>query len=341
MNKTLATFALALVLALGVACGSSDDEDAAAPLADVSQFPTPSRSLQAAQTEPTQAAPVTAAQAQPGESTSEAAEPEPMTREELEELQRRMQSGDLSEEEMREAIQRLRAQFGGGQGGQGGPGGFGPGGFGGGSQAVGSIDSISGNAMTVATELAKVPVRVGDDAIISITSVLEPSELTEGEQVMVVSERVGGQSLARAITILPEGQGRFGGGRAGPGGGARALGGLTGPAGQGGAAGAAGQQGVTALFGEISDVGDDGLTLETQQGPLPITIDEETIIVQTLQGDVSDLEEGMSVRAIGPENDNGEIDARSVVVIPEGLQGIPGFGGAGRPGSGVGLGNSP
>ena len=142
-----------LVLAFAVGCGSADEGGgtgaaAAAQVADLSQFPTPTRSQATPQPEPTQQ--VTAAQAQSqasqdDESEGEAAEVAPMTQEELRELRDKMRSGQLSEDEMAEAVQRLRAQFGGGQGG----GGFGGGG---GSQAVGSIDSISGSTITVTTE---------------------------------------------------------------------------------------------------------------------------------------------------------------------------------------------
>ena len=179
-----------------------------------------------------------------------------MSQEELQELRDKMRSGQLSEDEMAEAVQRLRAQFGGGQGG----GGFGGGG---GSQAVGSIESIDGNTIAVTTELATISANVGENANIRITSILEPTALTEGAQVMVFSERVEGSTLARAITIIPEGQGGFG--RARGGGGQGGQGGFGG--GQAGAAGG----GVRPLFGTIESIATAGspLRLNRARCPLP------------------------------------------------------------------------
>ena len=330
MSRALVIVVGALIITVAVACGSADEAGgtgaaAAAQVADLSQFPTPTRSQAAPQPEPTQQ--VTAAQAQSqasqdDESEGEAAEVAPMTQEELQELRDKMRSGQLSEDEMAEAVQRLRAQFGGGQGGQGGFGG------GGGSQAVGSIDSISGSTITVTTELATISANVGENANIRITSILEPTALTEGAQVMVFSERVEGSTLARAITIIPEGQGGFG--RARGGGGQGGQGGFGG--GQAGAAGG----GVRPLFGTIESIADSGFTLETQQGPLPIAMNDETVIIETGQGTLADLEAGMQVRVTGAADEDGTISARSVIVTPEGLEDIPGFGGGGFAGRGRG-----
>ena len=329
MSRALIILAGALILAFAVACGSADDESgtgapAAAQVADLSQFPTPTRSQAAPQPEPTQ--PVAAAavqtQSEDSDSESETAAVEPMSQEELQQLRQRLQSGELSAEERQEAIQRLRAQFGGGQGG----GGFGGGG---GTQAVGSIESINGNTLAVTTELATISATVGENANIRITSVLEPTELTEGAQIMVVSERVDGSTLARVITVVPEGQGGFG--RRGAGGGQRGQA-AVGGAQQGGQAGG----GARPLFGSIESIADSGFTLETQQGPLPIAVNDETVIIQTLQGTVADLKAGMQVSVFGAADDEGTIEARTVAVIPAGLEDIPGLGGGGFAGRGRG-----
>ena len=328
MNRASILIVGALVLAFAVACGSADEGGgtgaaAAAQVADLSDFPTPTRSQAAPQPEPTQAVAAAAVQTQTDQSEDEgeSAEVEPMSQEELQQLRQRLQSGELSAEERQEAIQRLRAQFGGGQGG---PGGFGGGG---GTQAIGSIEGISGNTITVATELAPITASVGENTIIRITSILEPAALTEGAQAMVVSERVDGSTLARVITLISEGQGGFGRGRGGFGGA------QTGQAAQGGfGGGQAGQGGGGArpLFGAIESIADSSFTLETQQGPLPIAMNEETVIIQTNEGALADLEAGMQVRVAGPANDEGTIEARTVVVTPEGLEDIPGLGGGGR-----------
>ena len=194
MKGSLIALVGTLVVAFGVSCGSTDGGSGAdAQVLDLSQFPTPTRSQAAPEPEPTSQ--VAAAQAQTqlsqDEDVSETAEVAPMSPEELQELRQRLQSGELSEEEAQQTIQRLRSGFGGG----------------GGSQAVGSIKTVSESALTVTTQLATVTASVGEGTNISITSILEPTALTAGSQVMVVSERVEGSTLARTITIVPEGQG--------------------------------------------------------------------------------------------------------------------------------------
>ncbi len=318
MKGSLIALVGTLVVAFGVSCGSTDGGSGAdAQVLDLSQFPTPTRSQAAPEPEPTSQ--VAAAQAQTqlsqDEDVSETAEVAPMSPEELQELRQRLQSGELSEEEAQQTIQRLRSGFGGG----------------GGSQAVGSIKTVSESALTVTTQLATVTASVGEGTNISITSILEPTALTAGSQVMVVSERVEGSTLARTITIVPEGQGGFGRGAGvfgGGQGGAGVFGGGQGGAGGfGGGQGRQGAVGARPLFGTVGSIEDSGFTLETQQGPLPIAMNEETLVVETRQGTVDDLEVGMQVRVIGPADENGEIDARSIIVTPDGLENLRGFGG--------------
>ena len=308
MKGSLLALIGALVVAFGVSCGSTDGGSGAdAQMSDLSQFPTPTRSQAAPEPEPTSQ--VAAAQAQTqlsqDEDVSETAEVAPMSPEELQELRQRLQSGELSEEEAQQTIQRLRSGFGGG----------------GGSQAVGSIKTVSESALTVTTQLATVTASVGEGTNISITSILEPTALTDGSQVVVVSERVEGGTLARTITIVPEGQGGFGRGAGVFGGGQGSAGGF------GGGQGGQGAVGARPLFGTVGSIEDSGFTLETQQGPLPIAMNEETLVVETRQGTVDDLEVGMQVRVIGPADENGEIDARSIIVTPDGLENLRGFGG--------------
>lgn len=292
-----------LLLILVLACASSDEADGpAAQVADMSQFPTPTRS----QAEPQPTSPPAVAQAQATQGVNAASgEQEPISEAEIQELRQRLQSGELTEEEARQAFQRLRAQFGEGRGGPGG------------SQIAGSIESIEESAFTVATDLASIPVSVGADTIFRVTSVLEPTALTDDAQVMVASERQEGKTLARAVTVIPEGQTQFRGRQGGLGGAQGAFGGnQAGPGGRGG------------LFGTVTGVNDGGFTLETQQGPLPIVMNEGTVVIETREGSFADLEVGMQVRVTGPAEETGSVDARSVTITPAGLEDLLRPGGA-------------
>lgn len=327
MRRLPVAIAVTAMVALAAACGSGNDQGSVASMsaADISSFPTPSGSQATRPPEPEPTATVPRAQTNEDSENDESDPPDSpeMTPEELQELRERFQRGELSEEEAQEVFQRLREQFGDGLGGPG-PGGIGQGGFGG-SQAVGTIESVDGNVITVATELSRVTAEVTEDTAINITSVLEPSALADDTQVMVISERVEGSNLARTVTILSEGQGGFGRGAGGFGG---FGGGQADQAGLGGLELSAARP----LVGAITGTENGGFTLETQQGPLPISVNDETLIIETRQGTIADLEAGMRVTVIGQADEDGTIEARVVSVAPEAvdLEGIRGFAGGGR-----------
>ena len=306
MKTNLSLLAGLLILLSILACSSSEEGNspAAAQVAEMSQFPTPTRSL----AEPPPTSQPAIAQVQTSQNAGDAdGEEAPLSEAELQQLRQRLQSGELTEEEARQAFQRLRAQFGDGPGGPGG------------SQVAGSIEGIEESTFTVTTEVASVSVSVGADTVIRVTSVLEPTAMSDGSQVMVVSERLEGKTLARVITIIPEGQAPFGRGQGAFGGGQARAGGAPGNSGGNqGAPGAnqAGPGGRGGLFGTVADVNDSGFTLETQQGPLPIVMDEESVILKTGEGVFTDLEVGMQVRVAGPASEDGMIEARSVIVTP-------------------------
>ena len=333
MNRPMVAIVAALLVVIVLACGSGGDEgsSSALPTADISSFPTPSgsRATPTLEPEPTENALSAQSTEVSEDDENAAADAPPVTPEELQELRTRLQSGELSEEEAQELLERLRSQLGGDQGGPG-RGGFGPGGFAG-SQVQGVIESIDGNTLVVSTELAAVTATLGENTITSITSILGPSALAEDTQVMVVSERVDGGNLARTITILPEEQGGFGRGAGGFGG----LGG--GQAGQG-SPGSTELGGTRPLTGSVTAATANRFTLETPQGPLPISVDEETVIIETRQGTAADLEAGMRVTVVGQADEEGTISAVAVNVVPEGvdLQTTrgPGDGGRNAPGSG-------
>ena len=313
MKALLVMLVVTLTVSVAVSCGSTDEEIGAAAspqVTDLSEFPTPTRS----QAAPRPATPTAVAGSQPGpdQQSGQISGVSQFDEEELEQLRQRLQSGELSPEEAQAAIQRLRSQVGGGDV----------------SQAVGSIAAVSQNTITVSTELATITANVGDDTNISVTSVFDTTALAEGSRVMVISERVEGISLARVITLVPEGDAGIGSGLRGFGGGRSGTGGPgdgQNPLGRfdGGQASA----GAAPLVGTIGFVEDGELILETQQGPLPIILDEETLVVETRPGVLTDLEAGMQVRVTGPADESGSIEARSIVVTPEGFEGVRGLGG--------------
>ncbi len=239
------------------------------------------------------------------------------TQEQLAELRERFQSGDVTEEELAE----LREQF---QG----AGGFGGGGFGGFSAftpTVGAIESIDGKLVSVGTPEGVLTAFVGGDATVSISTQTGIEGLELGQQVSVNGERnETGSFVASTITVVTEG-GAFGGGRTG----GQREGGF----------GGGGFGGTRALIGTVDSIEEGRITIETEQGPLPVAVNDDTIVRITSQGTIADLEPGMNVVIIGQPDEDGQVVATSVNVVPEGVtQGIGGaggfFGGRQRPGGG-------
>lgn len=381
INRALSSLVGILILGLAVACGAAENDTPAAAPDNLSDFPTPTQSLASTNSDTSDASESSGSQTQPNEATDggDVAENEPISEEELQQILERIQNGEMSPEEFMQIAEQIEAQFGGELGG-----------FGGmpGTQAFGTIKSIDGNAITIETETGPVTANLANDTMISVTSVLDPSELTEGMQVTAFSERIDGRTTARIIAIEPEGQeagfgqrgqggGGFGGaftgrqripntpGQAGfpggneefrpvesaiitegPGGPGVSVvfestfteDGSLGSDGQAGGGGFAGPMGVPPLFGSIESISGNVITIDTQQGPLPVTLDDETIISRTKQGTIEDLQVGMEVTAFGPPSEDGAIEARVVNTLPEGMDDFGAFGSRRRAGFGRGVG---
>ncbi len=97
--------------------------------------------------------------------------------------------------------------------------------------------------------------------------------------------------------------------------------------------------------GTIESVDGSTITLNTQQGPLEVSVGDETNIQMTSEVPLSDLETGMTVTVTGQRGEDGNFTADNVVVVPEGAEGLPfggfrpgrgGFGGGGFGGGGLG-----
>ena len=127
----------------------------------------------------------------------------------LDQIRQRIQSGEVTPEE----LAQLREQFQGGAGGAGGAfGGFA--GRDGVAGVTGTIESIEGATLTVNTPQGPLRAVIAEDTVVQMFSQVEPEELETGAQVTVLGERgEDGVVTARTIVIAPEGiGGLFGGG---------------------------------------------------------------------------------------------------------------------------------
>ena len=136
--------------------------------------------------------------------------------EQLNQLRERIQSDEITQEELAEIRQQFQGQFGerapGGRG-QLGQGGLGGQGFGGGGGLTGTIESIEGAKITVNTSQGPLQATVGEETTIQILAQGTLADLQPGVLVTVVGQREEDGSIqAASLFIAPEdGEGFFGG----------------------------------------------------------------------------------------------------------------------------------
>ena len=147
----------------------------------------------------------------------------------LDQIRQRIQSGEITQEELAELREQFQGQggaAGGGGGFAGGGGAFGGRGFGGGGGLVGTIEKIEGNVLTVNTQQGPLLATIGADSTIRMFSEGTLADLLTGTRVTVTGQRgEDGTVQATLVLITPEGAEGFFGGGLGDGGGQRRGGG--------------------------------------------------------------------------------------------------------------------
>lgn len=75
--------------------------------------------------------------------------------------------------------------------------------------------------------------------------------------------------------------------------------------------------GEGATFGSIDSIDDDVITIAGPAGPVEIATDDDTLIFSD-EGDVDDLEEGMTIAALGvTDEEAAQLEAVAIIVLPE------------------------
>ena len=154
----------------------------------------------------------------------------------------------------------------------------------------------------------------------------------DGQGLSQLRQRIqSGEASQEEIAQLREQlRAQFGAGGDGPGGGT------------GGGFGGGGFGGSGALTGTLESVDGNVVTLNTAQGPLQVTVTEDTTIQKTVQVTVADLALGERLTVGGARGEDGAVEATTIFVLPEGQEGLRpggfggGGGGGGRRGGGFG-----
>jgi hypothetical protein len=194
-------------------------------------------------------------------------------------------------------------------------------GFGRGQGANGTLSSISGNILTLATSQGQVTVIASASTPVEKTVTGALSDLQVGQFVTVIGTAdANGVIAATAIDARSQG--------------ARLQ--FTPPPGASPRPSRApvpnssntpnfanGRNGLGTI-GTISSISGNTLVLTVGQGQVTINTGSNTVIQKTVAGTVSDLQVGDFLTVIGSADANGNITATSVMVRPQG-QGVPGF----------------
>ena len=87
---------------------------------------------------------------------------------------------------------------------------------------------------------------------------------------------------------------------------------------------ASGKEGAASLTlggvaGSIAAVDGSKLTVDTPDGPVTVTLGDDTTLHQVAEIGPADLEAGSFVMVMGPRGDGGDVEAQTITVIPEGV----------------------
>ena len=179
----------------------------------------------------------------------------------------------------------------------------------------GKISAIDGSNITIEhsdDSGLSTDAQIDDDTNITLIRELAPSDLTEGANVAGSVQRgEGGRIYIVNLTVIPEQQARgFRGLFAGPG------------------STDTDATNLSNINGTIAKVDGQTVSVETTQGTLRLTANEDSNILSTSQGTLDDISEGMSAIAFGGNPDDAPIQPNNLIVGPDTLlQGVGNPGG--------------
>ncbi len=281
-------------------------EPTEAPEVSTTLDETPDQESEDTETESTQAAPggrggFGAGGGGPGGGNFQAIIQEAMAENpELAELFQKAQSGNITQQEqarMQELMQELLAEAGieapgGGQGR-----GFGT------PPTQGTISAISGSTVTIDhsdDSGLSTDIEITDSTNITVIRELTPADLSVDTNVAGTVQRgEGGRIFILNLTVLPEQQDQ----------------GFLGPRGLFGGGFGLNEDStnISNINGTIAEINDQQITVETTQGTLRLTANEDSSIITTNPGTISDITQGMAAIAFGGNPPN------NLIIGPETL----------------------
>ena len=74
----------------------------------------------------------------------------------------------------------------------------------------------------------------------------------------------------------------------------------------------------------VAGIEEGQLTVTTPEGPVLVHLTPETAFQKVIQATLEDVQEGAQIRVFGRPGDDGIIQARSIMLVPEGVEAFPG-----------------
>ena len=225
---------------------------------------------------------------------------------EIQELLQNAQSGNISQEDqarLRELMQEALAEAG-----IEAPGGRQGGGFGA-PPTQGTISDISDSTLTIDhndDSGLTTNIEITDNTNITVIKELTAADLSEGTNVAGTVQRgEGGRIFILNLTVLPEQQGQ----------------GFLGPRGLfgGGLDPNNDATNISNINGTIAEINDQQISVETTQGTLRLTANQDSNIITTNPGTISDITQGMTAIAFGGNQDTTPTQPNNLIVGPETL----------------------
>ena len=91
-----------------------------------------------------------------------------------------------------------------------------------------------------------------------------------------------------------------------------------------GGRGFGGRGGRPGVSGTVAGIEGDKVTVTTPEGPVSVRVSPETAFQKVTQAALEDVQEAGLIRVVGRRGDDGVIHARSITLVPEGVEVFPG-----------------
>ena len=180
---------------------------------------------------------------------------------------------------------------------------------------TGSISAISGSTITIEHDDdsgLSTDLEVSDSTDITVIKELTPADLSPGTNVAGTVQRgEGGRIFIVNLTVVPEQQVQGGG-----------FSGFFGAFGQNNDA-----TNLSNINGTVAEINDQTISVETDQGTLRLTTNEDSNIISTSPGTLTDITEGMVAIAFGGDPPNNLIVGPESLLQQDNTSGIRGPGG--------------